>query len=153
MDFNASDDDVELPVPPVAQKTEKAIEQFAPLLQDDFRQFKRNFLEWLTTEGKDPLRGEGYSPNTIRGTHYRIEQVYRWMWNRDGEYSRQLDPEDATEFIEYLLKNTEKEDTQIYSYEKALNRLFKFIEESSGREVEWEQPYDLKTDTGNKNLD
>src|SRR6056297_1742611 len=87
---------IELPRPPVAEDTQEMLENFTPLLAEDYEQFKVEFIEWLLTEGRDSYRREGYSESTVITTHYKVEETYRWLWERGGEYTKNLTPEDAT---------------------------------------------------------
>lgn len=132
-------DDIELPCPPVAQETEEMLEEFSPLVVRDFRQFKEDFLRWLLTEGRDTYRREGYSETTVKTTHYKVDETYRWLWERDGEFTKELSPEDATDLIDFLMRKTPHPDQYVYTFEKCIRRLFKYLREELNRPIdEWE---------------
>lgn len=141
---------VELPVPAVAEATEELLLNFGELVAEDFRHFKETFLKWLLTDGKDTYRSEGYSETTVKTTHYKVDEAYRWLWEEEGEYTKDLSPEKATELLEYLVLKTPHPDGYVYTFEKSLRRLFKFKREvESAHFDEWEHdiPLDTSDDT------
>jgi integrase len=150
MKENSPTSTVELPVPTVAQATEEVLNNFGELVSEDYRHFKRTFLEWLLTEGKDTYRSEGYSEATVKTTHYKVEEAYRWLWDEKGEYTKDLTPEIATELLDYLVLKTPHPDGYVYTFEKSLRRLFKFKREVQSAPLnEWEHeiPLDTTDDT------
>jgi integrase len=144
-----SNPDVEFPMPIVSEQTSETLQQFGELIREDYRQFKRDFLTWLLTEGKDTYRKEGYSEATVKTTHYKIDEAYRWLWEEQEEYTQQFTPGDASSLIEYLARRTPHPDGYTYTFEKSLRRLFRFMrQEKSAPFGEWEQDIPL-----NKNDD
>lgn len=129
----------ELTVPPIAGETEAALESFSEMIHDDYKQYKTTFIRWLMNEGKDTYRGEGFSDSTIRTTHYKIEEVYRWVWEREEEFTKDITPEQATELIDFLMRRTDHPDSYVYTFEKCIRRLFKFKREKQNRQIpEWD---------------
>ena len=144
---------VESPVPPVAEATKERLEDFSALLGDDYHEFKQDFLKWLLTEGKNTYKQQGYADATVRTTHYKVEEAYRWLWERDGSYTKELTPEDATELIEFVVRHTTHPDSYAYTFEKSIKRLFKFFREKRGKNIpEWDHdiPLDTNTDSSTK---
>jgi integrase len=152
MKSNESDPTVEFPMPVVSEQTDDMLKRFGELLGDDYRQFKRQFITWLLTEGKDTYRSEGYSEATTKTTHYKVDEAYRWFWERREEYSKNLTPDDATELIDHLARKTPHPDGYTYTFEKSLRRLFEFQrEEQSATFEEWE--HDIPLDTSDDTTD
>lgn len=85
-------EDVSLPVTPVATDTKAELEEFAPLKREDYEGFKESFLKWLAREGKAPAKGEGYATDTVRQTHYRVDHAYRWKWTETVSLRRNSHP-------------------------------------------------------------
>jgi len=144
---------VEFPVPPVSEATEERLEDFSALLGEDFRDFKEDFLEWLLIEGRNTYKRQGYAPDTVRTTHYKVEEAYRWLWERDGSYTKEFSPEDATELIEFLVQRTTHPESYVYTFEKSLKRLFKFFREERNKDIpEWSHdiPLDTNPDSSTK---
>jgi len=69
---------------PISKKNHNALKHFPPLHTDDYRGFKQNFMEWMGAKGKKPIKGEGYSENAIRQTHYKIDEVFRYLDGHRG---------------------------------------------------------------------
>ena len=147
-----SPDDVSFPVPIVSQKNEEALTEFPPLMAEDYEDFKRNLMGFWAVRGKDPLRGRGYSDHTVRASHYKIEQVFRWLWEHEG-YTTDLTYDQATELIGQLVSHQEYDDDRVLDYEKAIKRLFTYYEETTGRTGEWDHGYQLSQEPPDKNLD
>lgn len=101
------DDDVELPVSPVAESTVEDLEEYPPLHRENYKGFKIDLLKWLLRTGKAPDEGDGYAIETVRQTHYRIEHAYRWKWEKDG-ITTDFTPDDADDLIKLLNARTTK---------------------------------------------
>lgn len=145
--MNSRDGRASFDFPLVAEKTTEDLQEFGPRIETDYREFKERFLIWLINCGKDTLRGEGYSPNTVKTTHYKIEQVYRWHWEKESRYSLEFRPEDATDLIKWLIRFGNYEDSAILSFQKAIKRLFSYFNDQQGLALEWEHEYELSQKT------
>lgn len=133
--------------PPVSKPTKDELKHFAPFLADDYKDFKVDFIDYLNDEGKDPDANKGFSRQTVKGTHYRIEQVFRWLWDEEKEYTSDLTPEQATELIRFVHNRTPHPDSVAYHYVKAIRRLFDYYRNRRREQIEeWEHDVDL-TDT------
>ena len=143
---------VEIPVPPVSQNNKEALQQFTQTAATDYETFKHDFIEWLLTTGKDTYRREGFAESTVKHTHYKVDEAYRWKWDRTGEYTTSFTPEDATTLIDFMMRKTAHPDRYIYSFEKALRRLFKFFREARGEPIpEWD--HDIPVDPSRGSAD
>jgi integrase len=141
--------DIDLPVPPVSKQTKEAMDNFAPMVRGDFKQFKIDFIEWLLTEGKDTYRKEGFAESTTTTTHYKVEEAYRWLWSETEEYSKEFPQERATQLLNELMKFSDHPDSYIYIIEKSLRRLFKYFREEKNRELaEWEHEIPVEPSRG-----
>ena len=124
-----------IPVTPLSEKTKAALQRFPSIREDDFRGFKREFLQWLAQEGKNPFRGDGYAPSTVATTHYKVEKFYRWKWREAGGFQKRLTTDDADEFVNHLVKHTELADREVIDHSKSIKRYFKWLSETRGRDV------------------
>jgi len=135
--FDKPQDDVDLPVPIVSEPNYDALEQFAPLKTEDYESFKEDFLVWLATKGKRPFRGDGYADTTVHTTHYKVEMAYRWLWEQEGEYTTSFDGEKGEAFIDTLVTKSPKTDNEIKIFIKCLKRLFKWFDNTTGKNYDW----------------
>lgn len=95
--FDTIDDkDVEIGFNPVAKGTREDLAEHSPLHTENYAGFKEDFLKWLLRTGKSPGKGTGYAQQTVRQTHYRIEHVFRWKWEEDGEVTTDFTPEERS---------------------------------------------------------
>lgn len=101
-----------------------------------YRDWRESFIEWLTHEGKDPERLEGYAAGTIENTAYRTDKFTRWVWQEEGKFTQRLTHEHADHYMKELLYGDysagHKANTQ-----KAIKRLFKWLARERGGE-EWD---------------
>ena len=88
----------------VTQNTEERLSEKELI---DHRTEMEAFTRWLDTVGKEPTNAEGYAYDTIRATIHRIDQFYRWIWDREGGYIAPPTHEDADRYIAELLPRTE----------------------------------------------
>lgn len=149
--FDTIDDqEIEIGFNPVAEGTRNDLEEHPPLHTENYAGFKEDFLKWLIRTGKSPAKGQGYADDTVRQTHYRIEHVFRWKWEDAGQVTTDFTPDDADELIEILSKHTEKSESEVAKFQKAIKRLFKYYEHSKGRDYEWEPEH--RSDKGNASM-
>lgn len=144
------DEPIELPVTPIAEPTKDDLQRHPPLKREDYKGFKEDFLRWLIREGKSPSKGDGYSEDTVRATHYRIEHCYRWKWEQDGDVTTEFTPEDADELIELLNTRTTKPESEVAKFQKSLKRLFKYFNQTKGTSYEWDPDYLDDKNTGSQ---
>ena len=45
----------------------------------DYRQYREDFLSWSLAVGKNPMKAEGYSRETVRRTGYRTDHFTRCL--------------------------------------------------------------------------
>lgn len=115
----------------------------------DYTSYKIEFVQWLSTIGKNPQKAKGYASATVRQTSQQADRIYLWLWDRDG-YTTNIDPTDATEFINYLLCNEEEyTDSFLASTQTRLKRIFKWRRHARGRNERWNAPYSFSPSTTN----
>lgn len=121
--------------PTVSEKTIDALEAQHARARTDYETWKRDSLEWLTTEGKNPERLDGYSHHTIRQTSYKIDHAFRWVWNERG-YTTEITPDDADKLMRKLGRYSEYADSMLLNIVKSLKRLFSCYNYEKGRNIE-----------------
>lgn len=124
-------------LPEVSATTEESLQRFAPIYAEDYEDFKTELLSWLTRRGKKPFKDIGYAYETVKTTHYKIERAYRWKWRETGEYTTTFTPDEAERFIDHLVQKTPLEDREVRDYIKALKRLFRWFNETQGKNYDW----------------
>jgi integrase len=146
---DSHDEEIDLPIPPVARDTESALENYSPMIQQDYERFKIDLLRWLLNEGKDTYRREGFAESTVKTTHYKVEEAYRWLWETEGEFTKEITPHRATELLDQLMRNSPHPDSYVHTFEKCIRRLFKYFREQKNREVkEWEHDIPIEPSRG-----
>jgi site-specific recombinase XerD len=91
----------------------------------DYRSEREEALTWLLTFGKDPKQADGYAVSTLKTQAYRMDQFYRWVWEREGGYTVQLSHEHADEWMQKLAQD-DYSSTHKANCQKALKMLFKW---------------------------
>ncbi|WP_175454607.1 tyrosine-type recombinase/integrase [Halobellus clavatus] len=126
----------EFPMPIVSSANQEALMEYAPLKREEYREFKFEFLKWLLTRGKAPIKGNGYSETTVRQTHYKIEKAYRWKWEENG-FTTSFSADDADQFCTLTLGHPDHSDKDVTNYVKAFHRLFKWFNETRSHNIDW----------------
>ena len=63
-------------------------EQLNNRQQQDYADHRRRQIQWLLKLGKDPQHGDGYAKQTAHQRTYRIDWIYRWVWEENGRVPR-----------------------------------------------------------------
>ena len=137
MNFEREAREATFDFPLVAQETIEALDDQHARAQSDYETWKRDLLEWLYFEGKDPDRLRGYSKDTLRNSNYKIDQVMRWLWNQRG-YTTELTPEDADQLMRELGRYSEYTDANLNNFVKVIKRIFAYYNHEKGKGIEWE---------------
>ncbi len=114
----------------------------------DYRAHRKQMLTWLLNVGKKPERAEGYAYGTIRAGSYRIDQFYRWVWNKRG-YTTQVSTQDADEYLQELAYD-DTTDSHKSKCLKALKRLYKWRHHQLDGD-EWEPDIRFSSNTSGNN--
>lgn len=101
----------------------------------DYKEHRKQFIQWLMVFGKNPAHAEGYSRDTIDKTAYRTDNLFRWVWEQEG-YTLNVSHDLADAFMRELAysdySNTHKANTQ-----KSIKRYYKWLSHERGGEL-WE---------------
>lgn len=128
---------VDPPFPLVSQRNRDELEQFGPLMEQDYEDFKENLITWLSAVGKTPKKGEGLADTTLHNTHYKLEVVFRWLWRTKEEYTTELTPDDADAFMGMMVNFSDKQESSLTHYSKALKRYFRYLNHTRGTQHDW----------------
>ena len=112
--------------------------------QLDYAEERRDLIEWLVKIGKDPERGEGYSPNTVKTRSYRMDQFYRWVWTEEDGYTTNITTEHADKYTEEL-KLSDKSNIHKNNCLKSLKMLYKWRKHRRDGK-EWKPDMTFKTE-------
>lgn len=105
----------------------------------DYEEFKTSLIQWLLTFGKNPDKAEGYAPTTVRQVAQKTDKFFRWHWDKQEGYTTNITPNDADEYIKYLIYAEEEySNGHMASTQKCLKRLFKYRRHELGENADWE---------------
>lgn len=143
MDFTEGpDENITFDYPLIADETESELKELHGRARQDYETWKRDFLVWLTTEGKKPDRLEGYSPEVVRKTNYHTGQIMRWLWNNRG-YTTQLSPDDADELMKQMGRHSGYSDANLNNFVKTIKRIFSYYNHEKGQSIDWDCNYEI----------
>lgn len=148
-----SDESIDYDFRVVAQQTESALEQFGPRAHADYREFKLQFLDWLSTSGKNPKRRRGYSATTLKNTNYRVDKSYRWLWRKLGKCSLNFIPAHADDMMDELALMSNYSDSTLLTYVKSIKRLFKYKNHRENTNFDWSCDVQLNQAVANNTRD
>lgn len=143
-DLPRAPEQVEFNFPLVSQRSEKDLGKFGMNMVDDYRDYKEDLLTWLANYGKNPKKGEGLAESTLKSTHYKLETVFRWLWNYEGHYTTEFTPEHADTFIGVLDRSNGMIDSTVLHHAKDIKRLYKYTNHTQGTNYEWDVPDDIE---------
>jgi site-specific recombinase XerD len=110
----------------------------------DYESFKEQFVQWLSTMGKDPTHVEGYAKSTVSDTSHRIDQFYRWVWS-DG-YTTSISTTEADGYMRSLVvSDKDYSKNTLANHQKALKRLFKWLNDDRGKDIDWKPDMSFNT--------
>lgn len=139
---------IEFSFPLVSKRTKEDLEKFGVNVAEDYRDFKQEVLTWLATYGKNPEKGEGLADTTLKSTHYKLETVFRWLWDYEEQYTTELTPAEADRFIRLLNMSDSMIDSSVHHHLKVIKRYFKYHNHTHGTDWEWEPDLDLSQANG-----
>jgi integrase len=142
------EDHIEFAFPLVSKRTKEDLEDFGVNMLGDYRDFKQEVLTWLANYGKNPEKGEGLADSTLKSTHYKLETIFRWLWDYDQQYSTDLTPAKAERFIHLLNMSGGMIDSSVLHHIKVVKRFFKYHNYTHGTDYEWEPDLDLSQANG-----
>lgn len=70
--------------------------------QLDYTNHRETLLKWLLHLGKDPQNATGYSKSTVKCDAYRIDQFYRWVWEKEDGYTTAVTHIHADDYVDHL---------------------------------------------------
>jgi integrase len=118
---------VEFDFPLVSGRSREDLEAYGLNMVDDYHDFKKEVLSWLATYGKHPEKGQGLAESTLQSTHYKLEIVFRWLWEDEDAYTTDFTPDHADRFIRLLNRSDSMADSSVLHYGKAVQRLSQAI--------------------------
>ena len=112
----------------------------------DYEATRKSCLSWLLVFGIDPSKGEGYAHSTVKNRAHRMDQFYRYVWDREGGYTVDVTHEHADAWMRELAQqdtsNAHKSNCQ-----KAVKMLFKWREHEHGLDP-WEPTVTFSDSSG-----
>lgn len=116
--------------------------------QMDYEEHRRDLLGWLATLGKEPEKGQGYSEAVVQNTAYRLDQIYRWVWGREG-YTTDVSHDHADAYVR-ALAGRELSNASKAKYVMCLKRRFKWQHHVRGGEL-WDSDICFSANNGISN--
>ena len=107
-----------------------------PRQLQDYRAERKACIQWLLTSGKDPEKHDGYALSTVKTRARRMDQLYRWVWDRENGYTLNVTPDHADAWMTHLAQQDES-GAHKSNCQKALQSLFKWRHHERGA-AEWE---------------
>ena len=105
--------------------TETSEEYLNPRQLLDYRNEREECLEWLLTFGKRPDEAVGYALGTIKPSAYRMDHFYRFVWEKEGGYTVNINHNHADAWMKELARG-DASSTHKCNCQKATKRLFKW---------------------------
>jgi site-specific recombinase XerD len=111
--------------------TEPSREYLSERQQVDYGKHREQCLEWLLELGKEPDKAEGYAFITVKNRSQRMDQYYRWVWDREDGYTANPTHEHADAYLRHLAKQ-DTSNAHKNNCRKALMMLYKWRHHEHG---------------------
>jgi len=126
----------------------KAREILNPRQVESYRVHRRDMAEWLLNLGKNPDKAEGYAQSTSQMRMWRLDKLYRYVWNDLEEgYTENITTGHADQWMQHLahqeLSAEYKSDCQ-----KSCKTLFKWQNWKNNTEIDWEPQINYTGNSG-----
>jgi len=131
----------------ITEKTEEILNQRQLV---DYRDYRERLIKWVLHLGKNPEKAEGYAWDTTRQRCYRIDQFYRWVWEKEDGYTIKATPSHAEEYTKELAYSDYSQ-THKAGFQKSIQTLFKHQRHEQGKDVEWEPSIKFSNYSGTHN--
>ncbi len=105
----------------------------------EYTEHRKRLISWMLSVGKNPERGEGYSPETIERRSYYTDIFYRWVWDQ-RDYTTHVTQQDADDYIRHLV-HRDVSDSVKSKYTKSIKMLFRWRAFEFNEDcAEWDPP-------------
>ncbi len=78
-------------------------------------------------------------------THYKIKRILRWIWQDRNRYTWQFSPDDASTFLDYLIKYDDIPEPQVAEYKKTITILFNYRNATNNDNIQWDYRRSIKS--------
>lgn len=68
----------------------------------DYRHHREQLVAWMANIGKDPDGAEGYAETTTRNRADNLDQIYRWVWDREDGYTTHVTHDHTDKYVQEL---------------------------------------------------
>lgn len=116
---------------------------------EDYTEHRVRLIAWMQDLGKSPEEGKGYADDTVNGRAYRLDQLYRWVWEQEERYTTTLTHDHADAWMRELAAGDTSQENKS-SHQKAVKMLFRWREWEFGDE-QWEPQINFSTNSGGTN--
>lgn len=131
------------PLEGITVVTEPTAELLNERQQIDYRNQREQCLEWLLVFGKDPEKADGYARTTVSYRAHRMDQFYRWVWDREDGYTTNVTHDHADAYLNWLARQ-ESSNAHKDNCRKAVQMLYKWRHHEHGFD-EWDPELSFST--------
>ena len=124
---------------------------------EEYYEHRKRLITWLVTAGNDPEDYAGLALRTAKNHASRIDQFYRWIWDRTG-YTTQVTHDLADQYVAHLASDERRQATgEPYSASSkrkmvnAVSKLFEWRHHAFGDDL-W-KPNTAFTETSSNHAD
>lgn len=100
----------------------------------DYKNQRRDFVEWLLGVGKDPSAADGYSKASVKRTAYRCGKWDRYIWEKEDGYTYPLIHDHADAYMKHLAYEDYTNSHRANTLD-ALKRYFKWLNFERGGDL------------------
>lgn len=110
----------------VTQPTVDQLSHMSTRHEASYRDWKREFVGWLTNKGKEPESHTGYADRTCEQVSHKTDQIMRFLWSHTDGYTTEITPEGADTLMAAVASNDNWGNSSVLMFRKTLKRYFKW---------------------------
>ncbi len=93
-----------------------------------YRNHRKQFIQWLATQGKNPKALEGYAKDTYTTYANLICKFHRYVWEENNGFTTDLTHQQAEDYLKELILSNQYSESHLHNTKLALKAYFRYRE-------------------------
>lgn len=128
--------------------SEPSYEQLNERQKVGYRNHRKKLIKWLTQQGQDPEKLEGYAHDTARNYASIIDKMTRWVWVHRGGYTTEISHDEGEAYLkEQALSEQDYSDSHLHNIKLAIMAYFRY---QNGEDDDWETAFTIESSSSAK---
>lgn len=104
---------------------------------------RKKLIKWLSQEGKEPSKLEGYAHHTVKNYATIIDKLHRWVWTHGEGFTLDLSHDQGEEYLkQQKLSDEDYSHSHLHNIQLALKAYYRFV---NGEDDQWEPSFKIES--------